>query len=133
MISNQNEFSVTLVSNSSYDVCPENTVFNFTNILARELIFPQQEKWKMCLSSITVSNIAELVGDKIIKRELAGLEEEFIALQKRHDNFLRALDRGKDATKTAIVKYGFRKESYFMYRRILKKRIELFNKKIRSS
>ena len=64
-----------------------------------------------------------------IKRELAGLEEEFMVLQKRHDNFLRALDRGKDATKTAIVKYGFRKESYFMYRRILKKRIELFNKK----
>ena len=104
MISNQNEFSVTLVSNSSYDVCPENTVFNFTNILARELIFPQQEKWKMCLSSITVSNIAELVGDKIIKRELAGLEEEFIVMQKRHDNFMRALNRGKDASKTEVVK-----------------------------
>ena len=129
MISNQNEFSVTLVSNSSYDVCPENTVFNFTNILARELIFPQQEKWKMCLSSITVSNIAELVGDEIIKRELAGLEEEFIVMQKRHDNFNRALARGKDATKTAILQKGFRKESYFMYRRIVKKRIELFNKK----
>ena len=83
----------------------------------------------MYLSSITVSNIAELPGEIIIKREIAVLEEEFSVMQKRQANFMRALNKEKDAAKTKNIKYGFRKESYTIYRKILKKRIELFNKK----
>ena len=56
---NQSEFTVTLVSNASYDIFPNNTVFQFTNVLSQNLRFSQNEKWMVCLNSISVSNIIE--------------------------------------------------------------------------
>ena len=44
--------------------------------------FPNKKNGKCVLSSITVSNIAVLPGEKIIKREIAVLEEEFSLMQQ---------------------------------------------------
>ena len=51
------EFFVTLLSNSNSIDFPSNNVFEFTNILSRELTFPPEEKWKVCLTSISLTNV----------------------------------------------------------------------------
>ena len=55
---NQSEFTVTLVSNASYDIFPNNTVSIYKCIITN-LRFSQNEKWMVCLNSISVSNIIE--------------------------------------------------------------------------
>ena len=64
--SNQSEFTVTLLSNSSFDIHPENTIFNFTNELASPLHLPSNEDWQVCLSSISITNVV-LESERIKK------------------------------------------------------------------
>ena len=52
-----NEFTVTLISNASHDIYPNNHVFNFTNILAETLVLAKHEEWRVCLQSISLTNI----------------------------------------------------------------------------
>jgi len=58
------EFYVTLVSNASLDVYTSNNGFKFTNILAKELTFPVQENWRVCLSSITLANAQTFIDEQ---------------------------------------------------------------------
>lgn len=51
---NVDSFTVTLLSNSSHAEYPDNKIFSFTNILGQELILPIQEKWRVCIQSITL-------------------------------------------------------------------------------
>ena len=51
------EFTVTLISNASHDIYPNNHVFNFTNILAETLVSAKHEEWRVCLQSISLTNI----------------------------------------------------------------------------
>ena len=72
MQTHENEFTVTLVSNASTDIYPNNHVFNFTNVLAKTLVFPRNENWRVCLQSISLTNIND--------------EPEFVAAEKRISN-----------------------------------------------
>jgi hypothetical protein len=69
------EFYVTLVSNASLDVYTSNNGFKFTNILAKELAFPVQENWRVCLSSITLANAQTFIDEQ---------EKEYLALQSQY-------------------------------------------------
>ena len=59
MFEDQNEFTVTLLSNTSYNIYPKNNVYKFTNILAKPLSFPPEENWRVFLQSITLSTTSD--------------------------------------------------------------------------
>lgn len=67
---NRNEFSVTLVSNSSLWEYPDNTFMRFTNILNKELVLPVNEQWKVCLQSITMTCDIKSTYDESVVEEL---------------------------------------------------------------
>ena len=78
---------MTLVSNASYDIFPNNTVFQFTNVLSQNLRFSQNEKWMVCLNSISVSNIIE--GYTEAQRQIQKDEEIYSTQAVRSLRYLR--------------------------------------------
>ena len=51
------------------DNCPQpyDNSFKFTNVLAKELHFPPNEKLRMCLSSITLANAETFLNEQLKK------------------------------------------------------------------
>ena len=72
-----NEFSVTLVSNASTDKYPNNHVFNFTNVLAKPLVLPRYEKWRVCLQSVSLPSINDEPEQLAAQRLIEEKSEEF--------------------------------------------------------
>lgn len=101
----ENEFYVTLVSNSSLNIYKKNNSFHFTNILAKELRFPPNESWRVCLSSITLANADTFIDEdkkkylhnqsQILKKELSAIN---VQRNKPNPNIERLLEQLEDAT-----------------------------------
>ncbi len=119
MFEERDEFTVTLISNASYDIYPDNNVFSFNTILAKPLHFDLNEDWRVCLQSISITNISDdPLYDKhrsTIYRKVAG--------------FKKALRLAKTKTKTNTAQENL-KALQILYAQsnvILQQRIELFN------
>lgn len=100
------EFTITLLSNASQDVCPNNTVYKFTNILAKELYFPKHEKWRVCLTSISMSNASNHVNEETRTRKKQYLKELKLLNEKLlfQPDFLPKF--AKEAAKENYIKLG---------------------------
>ena len=113
------EFTVTLLSNSSYDIYPKNTVFDFTNILARTLHFPPCEKWRVCLQSISVTTASD---DPEVRSQRNLLHRQAEIFKT---GFIRA--RQNLVNEGTILGEAMKMLNY-QSQLIFKKRVELFNK-----
>ena len=116
---NQSEFTVTLVSNASYDIFPNNSVFQFTNVLSQNLRFSQNEKWMVCLNSISVSNIIE------------GYAEAYSQIQKQEDIYssqavrsLRYLTQRSTSESDKINIYNTLNKNYL---KLMQTKVDFFN------
>lgn len=73
----ENEFTITLLSNASFDLHPKNNVYSFTNVLAQKLIFPEEENWRVCLHSISMATTSEdpnfEITNKSIQKKLTNI------------------------------------------------------------
>jgi hypothetical protein len=96
---NVEEFYVTLVSNSSQDVYPTNNSYHFTNILAKELHFPPNEKWRVCLSSITLAN-----GETYIDEQ----DKKYMAVQETNlKRYLNKINRYRTQSEVDLESLSF--------------------------
>jgi hypothetical protein len=102
------QFTVTLLSNASTGEYPENNFFKFKNILNKELLLSPEEKWKVCLHSISCSsNIQSTVTDDLTylkkRRKLYGTilarvvnknskDQKYISLLKTTNEDIRKLN-----------------------------------------
>ncbi len=114
------EFTVTLLSNASTDIFPNNTVFDFTNVLARTLRFPPDENWRVCLQSISLTTASD---DPRLMEERESIKrraEVFTA------TFMRARQKLNDPDNRVILKESMR-QLLKQSTEIFKDRIKLFN------
>ena len=65
----QESFCVSLLSNSSKDIYPGNTVYKFTNVLGKEINFPSNENWRVCVHSVCMSNIIIHENDRLLEKK----------------------------------------------------------------
>ena len=118
MHSEDNEFCVTLVSNASTDIYPNNHVFKFTNVLAKQLALPRHEKWRVCLQSISLTNTNDepefIASQRVIEEKIALYNTSINKAIKTLAHMPEKL------SKTINLLFGQTKG-------ILEKKIELFN------
>jgi len=93
----EDEFYVTLLSNANLNVCPNNTVFNFTNILAKPIQLPRTEKWRVSLHSMSMTNVME--RDLILYQKSEALQKELQHYIQRTKTFYRNTKDTDDQTK----------------------------------
>jgi len=107
----QGEFTLTLLSNSSLNSHPENTVYNFTNDLGSEIDFPAEERWKVCLHSITIPTSISDYTDRSIDEQIKSFQLCMANIvrerTKKHFNLFEEPDfkRMKGARNTALQYY----------------------------
>ena len=78
----QESFCVSLLSNSSKDIYPGNTVYKFTNVLGKEINFPSNKNWRVCVHSVCMSNIIIHENDRLLEKKRKGYKR----LQRRTKN-----------------------------------------------
>ena len=119
MYEEQNEFTVTLLSNASYDIYPQNNVFNFSTVLAKPLNFNLEEDWRVCLQSISLTNISD---DPQFDKE-----RTFIV--KKTKEFRTILKKAKKAVRDgeSLKNISALKTIYSQAKEVLKARVKLFN------
>ena len=110
---------MTLVSNASYDIFPNNSVFQFTNVLSQNLHFSQNEKWMVCLNSISVSNIIE--GYTEAQRQIQKDEEIYSTQAVRS---LRYLRQKSNSESQKIIIYESLNKNYL---KLMQKKVDFFN------
>ena len=85
-----NEFTVTLISNASFDIYPNNHVFNFTNILAETLVLAKHEEWRVCLQSISLTNINDEPeiqnAQNAVSNKIEGFHKALKKVEKYREN-----------------------------------------------
>ena len=119
MFEDRDEFTVTLISNASYDIYPNNNVFNFSTILAKPLHFDLTEDWRVCLQSISITNISD---DPLYDKERTHIYKKVLGFRKA----LRlAKQKAKENTPEKNLKVL--NTIYDQSKVILKERIKLFN------
>lgn len=114
-----NEFTATLVSNASLDIYPNNHVFNFTNILAETLTLSRHEQWRVCLQSISLTNIND-------EPELQNSQN---LVEKQEKLFLKSLEKIENLSRVNRKEY-FKAVNllYGQAKGIIDKKLEIFHK-----
>ncbi len=120
MFEEQDEFTITLLSNASYDIYPDNNVFNFSTVLAKPLRFESNDDWRVCLQSISLTNISDDPE----------FDKERISIVKKTRAFKAALKKAKKAAKTGNISQNFEalKIIYAQSKDVLRARVKLFNR-----
>jgi len=123
----KSEFYITLLSNASYDIFPDNSIYHFTNVLKNELYLPPSEKWQVCLRSISVASVLD---SEVQIRMHKGVKE---AEQMFHNTTLKAKTfmSKNNANQTSADRRQVVETLYKSFQDLLEKKNALFNKRNR--
>ena len=115
----ENEFTITLLSNASFDLHPKNNVYSFTNVLAQKLIFPEEENWRVCLHSISMATTSEDPNFEITNK----------SIQKNINKYKLSLAKAETTARrtTSIVDQLKAQRIANTATTILKDRVDVFN------
>jgi len=71
MLDDEREFNITLLSNASTHLMPNNTLYNFANVFTTPFIFPRGEGWSVALHSVALSS--KVMQDHAMIRQIMTL------------------------------------------------------------
>ena len=100
------EFNITVLSNASLNLMPNNTLYNFTNVFTTPFTFPRVEGWCVALHSVSLStNLVENQANiNTVKALTKQVQLEMVKVKKSRRLIRRLRHQREDRIKLMIGK-----------------------------